>query len=416
MTIANTQRPVTQVPRLLTGPLALMALGWALLAVSWAQAQNYSVLYSFQCEPSDGAYPYGNLIADSAGNLYGTTINGGSLNFGTVFELSAGGTETILHNFLGSPVDGAWPYAGLVRDDLGNFYGTTYYGGAFDAVDGGEGTVFEVPASGAESVLHSFGQSASDGTLPMSTLLRDGAGNLYGTTSNAVSERGGIVFKVSGTGKETVLYAFGGSSGESPLAGLIHDTAGNLYGTTSEGGSGAGNGTVFELAKAGQEAVLHDFGGSPSDGAGPAGPLLRDSAGNLYGTTLYGGREVTCVGNATGCGTVFRVAPDGTETVLLSFEGQAGGGVPYGNLVEDKNGNLYGTASLGGSFTCSRIGCGVVFELSAAGKERMLHQFAGPPTDGEEPLAGLLQVGDALYGTTTQGGANGCGTVYQVTP
>jgi uncharacterized repeat protein (TIGR03803 family) len=387
-----------------------------LAGTSGARAQSYTALYSFQCPPNDGEGPYGSLIVDSAGNLYGTTYYGGAFGLGTVYELSASGTETVLHNFAGPPGDGAEPFAGLVRDSAGDLYGTTFYGGAFNAVDGGDGTVFEVSAGGTESVLFSFGQSTSNGIWPMSTLLHDGAGNLYGTASTDGPAGGGIVFKLSASGRESVLYAFAfGQGGENPSAGLIRDAAGNLYGTTFDGGT-YGDGTVFQLAKAGQEIALHEFSGPPGDGAGSMSPLLPDAAGNLYGTTLYGGREVTCVSNAVGCGTVFKVAPDGTETVLLSFEGQSDGGLPNGNLVEDRKGNLYGIAAQGGSFSCSISGCGVVFELTAAGKERVLHTFTGAPTDGEAPYGGLLQVGQALYGTTTLGGANGCGTVFKVTP
>jgi uncharacterized repeat protein (TIGR03803 family) len=393
----------------LGGVLALTLANW-----SPAQAQNYSVLYSFQCEPNDGDGPYGNLIADSTGDLYGTTTGGGNLNLGTVFELSASGTESVLHSFAGSPGDGAEPYAGLVRDSAGNLYGTTFYGGTTNAAEGGDGTVFEVFAAGAESVLYNFGSSNADGMWPRSTLLRDQAGNLYGTaTAGPGIGQDGTIFKVSAVGKETVLYRFGGGGG--PSAGLTRSSAGDFYGTTLDGGSSR-DGTVFEFTKAGQ-SVLHDFRGSPTDGAGPAGPLLRDPAGNLYGTTLYGGQDAGCeFSNDVGCGTVFKVTAEGTETALLSFDDQAGGAEPEGNLVEDKNGNLYGIAAVGGSFTCSQIGCGVVFEVTTDGKAKVLHQFAGPPSDGEEPYGGLLQVGNALYGTTLVGGANGCGTVFKITP
>jgi uncharacterized repeat protein (TIGR03803 family) len=380
----------------------------------WAQAPSYSVLYSFQCGPNDGEYPNGNLIADSGGNLYGTTMSGGAFEQGTAYELSADGTETVLHSFAGPPADGTYPQAGLVRDAAGNLYGTTVYGGSFGD---GDGTVFEVSASGEETVLYNFGGFLTDGVFPEAGLVRDDAGNLYGTASVGGAFRDGTVFRVSSAGKETVLLSFDGSDGWGPGGGLVRDSAGNLYGTTIEGGESGcpdGCGTVFVLEKTGQEKVLYGFSGPPADGSNPSGNLLRDTEGNLYGATAYGGRGPSCI-SELGCGTVFKVTPSGEETVLYSFSGGADGGVPPGGLIEDSKGNLYGTAGIGGDLTCGFVGCGVVFELSSTGKEKVLHTFTGPPSDGNGPGA-LLLSGNAFYGTTGEGGAYNCGTVFKITP
>ncbi len=384
-----------------------------------AQQPSYSVVYNF-CQGgnySDAQNPYGDLIADSAGNLYGTTEFGGTSGEGTVFEISAAGTETVLHNFAGYPTDGAGPLAGLALDTAGNLFGTTNGGGAV-----GLGTVFEVSVGGTETVLHSF-TGASDEGLPAGKLLLDDEGNLYGTTDGVFSGQYGTVFKMTPAGKVTELHTFPGFSGdgENPDAGLTRDSVGNLYGTTFGGGA-RGFGTVFEVSKDETETVLYSFEAG-DDGMRPAASLVRDAEGNLYSTTIGGGGAATesCDSVGTlGCGTVFKVPPDGQENVLYSFTGGTDGGVPRSDLLLDPKGNLYGTTSAGGSAGGECFGqsftCGVVFEVSAAGRERVLHAFAGYPDDGGIPYGGLLRVGNYLYGTTNIGGAYDCGTVYQVTP
>ena len=386
-----------------------------------AYAQNYSILYSFECG-TQGQLPIGNLAADSAGNLYGTTYWGGAFGYGTVFKVSPDGTQTVLHSFAGPPNDGQSPYAGLVLDKAGNLYGTTFYGGSNCLLAGapGCGTVFEVSANGKESVLYSFGANPSDAAGPQSGLLRDPAGELYGTAGGGANG-GGTVFKLSADGKETVLHSFAeigsiGGDGSVPVAGLVSDGAGNLYGTTSVGGNPSclhGCGTVFELQKTGEETVLYSFAGAPADGSYPDSTLLRDAAGNLYGVTSLGGQGTLC-GLSDGCGTVFRLAPGGTETVLFSFDGENDGDEPSGNMLKDGRSNLYGTSPFAGPSACSG-GCGILFELAATGKEGALHKFAGPPADGSYPAA-LLVNGGGLYGSTAGGGAYNCGTVFKITP
>ena len=192
------------------------------------------------------------------------------------------GKETVLYSFTNG-LDGGYPFGGLVRDSSGNLYGTTYSGGASSV-----GTVFKVTKTGTETVLHSFAGGA-DGEYPYASLVRDSSGNLYGTTSEGGASNVGTAFKVTPTGHETVLYSFaGGTDGANPFAGLVRDRKGNLYGTT-EAGDSSGVGTVFKLTATGQETVLHTFTGGTTDGANPFGGLVRDAAGNLYGTTFVGG-------------------------------------------------------------------------------------------------------------------------------
>ncbi|HEV2178616.1 MAG TPA: choice-of-anchor tandem repeat GloVer-containing protein [Terriglobia bacterium] len=218
------------------------------------------------------------------------------------------------------------------------------------------------------------------------------------------------MFKLTPTGAEIVLHSFEGgtSDGSGPFGGVVRDTAGNLYGTTEFGGD-MDEGIVFEVGKGKKLTVLHSFGQSTGDGAGPTAGLLRDSAGNLYGTTPNGG--------AHGSGAIFKVDPTGSETLFFSFPGDGSGGdAPAGGLVEDASGNLYGTTQLGGSFGCQLTdSCGAVFQVSPAGVETVLHSFSGPPSDGEEPLDGLISDSAGnLYGTTRLGGKNSCGIVFSV--
>ncbi|MGH6878073.1 MAG: choice-of-anchor tandem repeat GloVer-containing protein [Rhizomicrobium sp.] len=382
------------------------ALALVLLVPSGhAHAKNGAkVLYSFQ-GGSDGAAPYAGLIADKAGNLYGTTYLGGGSGCdqgngcGTVFSL-ANGAETVLHAFVGQPGDGAWPWAGLIADDAGNFHGTTTAGGA-DA----SGTVFELAAGGTETTLYTF-TGGSDGGDPVGGLLADAAGNLYGTTELGGADSAGAVFMLAPDGTETVLYPFtGAADGAYPLAGLIADSAGNLYGTTSRGGADDW-GTVFKVAPDGTETVLYSFT-DKGDGGFPAAGLIADKAGNFYGTTKGGGKS--------GIGTVFELAPDGTETVLHSFDRKTGDGAyPWAGVIADKAGNLYGTTAGGGAGND-----GIVFEIASDGTETVLHAFTGG-RDGAYPLGGVVadKKGN-LFGTTELGGSgsacpDGCGAIFEI--
>lgn len=299
------------------------------------------VLHSFAGFPTDGTYPFSGLVRDAQGNLYGTTANGGSTNYGTVFKIARSGVETVLHVFAGG-TDGAYPFGGLVLDGNGNLYGTTSQGGARH-----NGIVFEISSTGAETVLHTF--KGPDGSFPLAGLLRDAQGNLYGTTLYGGANGQGTVFSLSPTGRERVLFSFtGGADGSNPYAGVIRDQQGNLYGTTFNGGT-SGLGTVYELSSSGMQ-VLHGFAGG-TDGANSCTGLVRDTQGNLFGTTFNGG--------ISGFGTVFEVTSTGSETVLYPFTGLADGGNPQSTLLRDAQGNLYGTTVNGGA-----AGYGAVFKVA----------------------------------------------------
>lgn len=382
-----------------------------------------TVLHAF-AGGNDGINPQAGLIADKAGNLYGTTVEGGNgcsggYTCGTVFELAPDGTETVLHAFTGGN-DGYFPQAALIQDKAGNLFGTTDEGGA----NYGGGTVFKLAPDGTETVLHTF-TGGNDGDSPQAGLVEDKAGNLYGTTTiggagcgNRYSTGCGTVFEVAPDGTETVLHAFaGGNDGFSPRAGLILDKAGNLYGTTTEGGGAGceyyGCGTVFKIAPDGTETVLYAFAGG-NDGEEPEAGLIEDKAGNFYGTTAMGGGTGCQQIALLGCGTVFKLTPDGTETVLYSFTGKNGDGdLPLAGLIRDKAGNFFGTTTQGGGNGCL-AGCGIVFKLAADGTETVLYAF-GSGSLGAEPFAGLIEGAHGrLYGTTYKGGKYGYGTVFRL--
>jgi uncharacterized repeat protein (TIGR03803 family) len=393
------------------------------LAAQEQQAQTpiFTVLHAFT--GSDGAFPISGVLRDAAGNLYGTTSAGGQVTCsnvsdlcGVVFKLDTIGKETVLHSFTGK-ADGAHPAFGSVLRNAGNVYGTTFAGGSTNCANGGCGVVFKLASTGKETVLHSF-TGRADGANPLAGLIRDNAGNLYGTTfaggSAACAGGCGVVFKLSPTGTETVLHRFtGGVDGANPLAALIRDNAGNLYGTTQSGGA-FHRGVVFKLDMSAKETVLHNFTGG-ADGSAPAagGGLVRDSAGNLYGTTNGGGGSTIC---ADGCGIVFKLAPTGTETVLHRFRGGADGAHPAAGLVRDSAGNLYGITASGGGLGCGGQGCGIIFRLDATGKETVLHRFTAGK-DGAGPDGGLVRdSAGTLYGTAQNGGALRLGVIFKITP
>jgi uncharacterized repeat protein (TIGR03803 family) len=359
-------------------------------------AGQLTVLYSFT-GGSDGSGPNAGVIRDTAGNLYGTTVNGGAYGAGVVYKLTSAGQLTVLYSFTGGP-DGANPYAGVIQDSAGNLYGTTAYGGtAFR--NAGSGVVYELNTAGQQTVLHTF-TGGTDGASPYAGLTRDASGNVYGTTYFGGAANAGVVYEVNTSNDETVLYAFTGlTDGANPNASLFLDSSGRLYGTTFAGGA-AGLGVVYKLSTAGAETVLHSFMGG-TDGANPNAGLVRDSAGNFYGTTIYGG--------ASGAGVLYKLTPAGRETVPYTFTGGTDGMGPYAGLVGDPSGNLYGTAAYGGA-----AGLGVVFELSPAGDQTVLYGF--PRTlGGYGPNSGVsIDSSGNLYGTTPLGGASGAGVVYEI--
>jgi hypothetical protein len=424
------------------------------------------VLYSFQGGTNDGANPAGGVVFDAQGNLYGATTQGGLTvcaiggECGTVYQLSPptqkGGSwaETIIYKFQGQEAnDGGLPNGGLIIDASGNLYGVTAYGGSGDCVllglRAGCGTVYELSPpqqkgdAWTETILYSF-PTAKQGYLPNGDLVFDGAGNLYGatefgggkgTTCNDFYEYCGAVFELSppktkgGKWTEKVLHAFaGGTDGANPNGGLLLDDKGAVYGTTYSGGNQSchyedefGCGTVFELespttkGRAWTESQLHVFAGG-TDGGNPAGDLIFDAKGSLYGTAQGG--------SSSGGGIVYRLtATDGgrwKKTVLHWFS-NSGSGASLAGLLFDSAGNLYGTTAGGDSERG-----GTVFRLRPPiGKRRvwaldLLYGFTGSP-DGAYPVARLVFGHGSLYGATQEGGTGqacqgGCGTVFEVSP
>jgi uncharacterized repeat protein (TIGR03803 family) len=341
---------------------------------------------------TDGWYPGGGVIMDSRGNLYGTTAVGGADNRGSVFEVAKGsGTITTLASFSGP--DGANPYCALVMDSNGNLYGTTTVGGV-----GGHGTVFELP-KGSSSVSRLASFDGANGASPQGGLVLDTSGNLYGAATRGGASNDGTVFElVQGHHKITSLASFGGTDGIDPAGGLIMDSSGNLYGTAAHGAAGYGD--IFELAQ-GHHTITTLASFTAPDGAGPVGGLISDGHGNLYGTTSQGG--------AYGDGTIFEIAQGSSViTVLASFDGMDGAH-PLAGLVMDNNGNLYGTTSAGGT-----LAAGTVFEL-LHGRHRITTLGSFDGTDGAEPECALIFDGSGnLYGTAANGGAFGDGTMFEL--
>lgn len=427
--MAGTHFPSKSNPRFLSGLIGLRLVLLAptlclfVIAGQIAQAQTFAVLHTFTSENGDGATPYSGLIFDAEGNLYGTTKYGGFGDSGTVFELTPSGSEMELYprtlcgnglvggllrikknvygttyaggscfgqddgsgsvfelvysakkkSYMGTTLfgfygglfgsEGERPEGTLIADEEGNVYGTTAYGGST-----GYGLVYEITPGGTEIVLYTFcpdeRDGCPDGGQPYGNLVRDGQGNLYGTTYYGGAYGLGTVFEVTPSGEETVLHSFGGGQdGGHPAAGLIRDVQGNFFGTTQS--------TVFEITPSGQETVLYTFCSQPNctDGIGSSAPLIRDSKGDLYGTTAFGGTGTGCEYGSS-CGTVFELVYSKktktyTEQVLYSFTGGTDGADPYGGLVKDKLGNLYGTTEQGGDLSlCYGRGCGTLFKLT----------------------------------------------------
>jgi uncharacterized repeat protein (TIGR03803 family) len=433
--------------RKFAGVVAVLAAVAASLVIAGdAAAQTESVLHSFG-NTGDGYWPYGNLISDASGNLFGTAsqtngvkCDGVVFCYGMVYELSpavGGWTETILHYFAGY-ADGGNPMAGLIMDKAGNIYGTTREGGASN--DTNPGAVFELSPSSdgtwTEKILWSFYSAPYDGVNPTTNLVIDPAGNLYGTTEYGGSGGGGdlgvgcgVGFELSpssgGSWNEKTIHTFTLNDGDGicPLAGLAMDAVGNLYGTTSGGGN-AGYGTVFELMPSTggkwREKILHRFSNNGKDGYSPTAGVVLDAAGNVYGVTPQGG----LFGRQDAfSGTAFELSPskDGgwSEKIIHNF-GNFQGDSPSAGLVFDASGNLYGVTF------AYQFNIGGVYELSPGGvggswTHKILYTF-GPSYGGGYNPAGSLMLDSSgnLYGTTVWGGVYGAvpqdGTVYEVTP
>ena len=397
------------------------AVAVLLVGSSWA-ASNGKLLYSFT-GGLDGGDPATALTFDASGNGYGTTVTGGDFGCGTVFQLTPSGgrfTESVLFSF-DYFTTGKNPYGGVVVDSKGNLYGTTVAGG-FGGICSGDGcgVVYMLSNAGGtwnETVMYSF-TGGDDGFGPGGALVSDGNGNFYGTTPDGGANAVGVVYQISpvrgGGWQQTVIHSFtGGNDGAvGSLGALLRDGSGNLFGVTELGGA-FGAGTAFRLSPiqggGWKMTTLYAFKGQPDAGF-PYGGLIADAHGNLYGTTYYGGKN--------GMGSVFEL--DFTrkkEIVLYNFKGGTDGSNTTTTLVFDKAGNLYGTTSMGGNPGCD---CGTVFELSprqgGGVQERILHRFGESP-DGGYPYYGLTpdSKGD-LYGTTVSGGRDTQGVVFKFTP
>ena len=426
-----------------------------------------TVLYSFAGGTTDGSRPTAALIQGSDGNFYGTTSGGGSRGAGTVFSITPAGVETVLYSFGdGGTADGSTPNAALILGSDGNFYGTTTDGGPpTNGSPIGEGTVFRITPAGVETVLHLFGGGAADGSNPNAALILGSDGNFYGTTTYGGTHASGTVFKITPAGIETVLYSFDCSNTAAcnPNAALIQGSDGNFYGTTTYGGSLSDRGTVFKITPAGIETVLYSFDCSNTYGCMPNAALIQGSDGNFYGTASSGGPleagavfkitpagvetvlhlfpganylfegasttdgvmpnaalilgsdgnfyGTTSNGGTGNSGSLFKITPAGTETLVYSFNTGPEGQNPVG-LIQGSDGNFYGTTTDGGTSNL-----GTVFEITPAGVETVLHSFVGGATDGSLPAATLIQGSDGnFYGTTANGGTSNFGTVFKITP
>ena len=394
--------------------------------ISLAQGSTHNTIYDFAAPGTgDGMQPFSVPVLDSKGNLFATTMLGGTHNAGTIFELSPTGNnqwvETILYEFSGG-TDGGYPVAGLTFDGSGNLYGTGGFGGA-----NGTGVVFELsPQSTGWSytVLYSFGRypTSGDGFAPNSPLVFDSNGNMYGITNEGGGNTGcfngcGTVFELSPDGRggwtEQVIHRFASTAdGQFPTGAVTFGTDGNLFGTTTNGGT-ANSGVLYQLQYSTStqnwtESIIHNFVGGTNDGSFPTYVILiSDKKGNLYGTTDGGGSH--------GFGTVFEMRKSGGNAwkskILYSFNATDthDANQPHAGVIMDTTGNLYGTTFQGGAATY-----GTVYKLSKAkGKwsETVLYSFTCE-TDGCLPQAGLALFSGSLYGTTDIGG-NGSGVVYQ---
>jgi len=369
-------------------------------AVAARSAKRFQSLYTFT-GGADGGWPAGNLVADKSGNLYGTTSVGGPNGAGTVFKLAPDGTETVIYHFTGA-TDGDLPMSGLLMDSAGNLYGVTEVGGA-----NGAGNVFKVTPDGTETTIYSFGATRADGYNPSSQLIWGSNNTLLGTTVNGGTGALGTVFQVSLTGQETILHSFTGGDGQYPHGGLVMDSAGNSYGTTTNTTKGD-SGTVYKIDSAGNFSTVYTF--TNTSGYDPFSSLTCDKSGNLYGTTQAGGAHSN--------GTVFKLTTGGTLTVLYAFTGGRDGSDPLAPVFIDKQGNLVSTTSGGG------LGDnGTVFSLAPSGTLTTLYTFSSPGgnqfqvSTGSHSQAGLIQDKQAgagwLYGTTYAGGT-GNGVVFRV--
>jgi len=402
-------------PALRAHLLFLMAVCLSLFAPQTIHAQTYQILHQFAGPTTDGATPFGFVLGGN-GTIVGTTCYGGLSYGGTVYSLSPSGTETILYNFdagYGTCPSSLFPWKGYLYGSAG--------GGAYR-----DGIIYRLSPSGKETILHTFGKNLAEGTYA-GLLYQNSAGLFYGAASYGGLYGYGTLFNADTSGKVTVIYNFPSSNWGGYIGSFIPDQSGNFYGTTYYGGSAncsGGCGTIFKFDAAGNWTTLYSFTGG-ADGAYPNG-VIRDGQGNLYGTTTEGGSKCVLVS----CGTVFKFSSSGQLTTLYSFTGGAAGILPSGNLVRDKAGNLYGTTSEGGDMACADFinygGCGTLFKIDPSGNLTIVHTFTGPPGDaGTFGSTLLMDAAGDIYGASYSGGETdcnltndqgiGCGTIFKLT-
>lgn len=375
---------------------SLLLVGWVCILSAASSAQTFSVLHNF--ELTDGQNPLGTLAKDASGNIYGTTRFGGevsqdSIGYGVVFQLAprkGSWKESVLYEFSNGP-DGSGPEDGLIAGPGGGGFGVASFGGISTGgfcPDGGCGTVYEMSQDGKFSVVYSF-TGAPDGQQPFSSLLKAASGSMYGTTE------------------------YGGNL-DCPF-------------------NSPGCGTVYEVDASGTEKVIYSFLGpnDNSDGANPFSAVVQDTAGNLYGSTDFGGtvNNNLCSPDA-GCGTVFELSPNSngtwSENILYRFQGGADGSYPAVSFFSHTDRSIYGTTPNGGDLSsCGGAGCGTIFKLTNTNGQwakTIVYEFSGQ--DGDEPISPLVRDrGGNIYGATANGGnlncqyySLGCGVVFKIDP
>jgi uncharacterized repeat protein (TIGR03803 family) len=366
-----------------------------------AQAQTFDTLVSF--DGTNGYGPYAGLTQATDGNFYGTTNQGGAgigctLGCGTLFKITPAGALTTLHSFGGS--SGIAPYSAPVQATNGDFYGTTAGGPGRN----GFGTIYKITAEGELSTLEVF--DYYNGGNARGSLIQATDGSLYGTSIADGINGGANIFRVTPSGTLTTVADFANvaGAGSIPVAGLVQVANGDFYGTTEAGGTGngacgAGCGTVFKVTPGGALTTIYSFA---QLGYGPTSPLVQGTDGNFYGTTVYYGNGFNGC-----CGTIFKITPTGTMTMLYWFSG-SNGAYPYAGLIQATDGNFYGTTELGGANNL-----GTIFQITPQGTLTTLHSFDS--TDGAAPYSGLIQDTDgSFYGTTSAGGTNNDGTIFKL--
>lgn len=332
--------------------------------------------------------------------------NGDSSSGGAAPPAPAPFTAQILYSFGRSPTDPTQPDSELLQATDGNFYGTTrWVGPPVRGAGSGNGAVFKITPAGNATILHLFADSPDGANPNYVRLIQISDGNLYGTTLNGGANGRGAVFKLTPEGTVTIVYSFaGGPDGDHPIGGLLQGSDSNFYGMTLNYAENS-EGMVFKLTPEGIATRLHTFNGAPGDGSFPQGGLIQDLDGNFYGTTRNGGQQ--------NHGTVFKLTPAGVVTILHSFTGSQGGdGEPNANLIQGSDGNFYGTTFSGGS-----RGYGSVFKVTPDGVATILHSFLEQPGDAAQPSGGLVEGRDGnFYGTAYSGGSSGFGAIYRISP